>query len=1115
MSVWNSPCYAIEPLRNATNNLPLTDSFAFPEELAGIADFTFGDCGIRHKERAGKRAADYFRENPEAWSEFFHAGVKNLRGSEAIQFRNTLDQANTKYAGIRAVYWVFKKFATKEWEVEPKLDVKEARTFVKKAFNISASAARINQQVWEEHGNWYDEPRSKAFDHWEAESIADAVRFLWTIRSGSKNRSIIKKRESISRSLFGQRFRKIKCDRTLPTVTKFEGHVVSLPGRKAFNPVEARACYSRVRKMIDKKQAVSTIDADRACILPYVEYPSAHSRLVIFMFRGGYIYYDTYDRVSAFILSKDHDRIVQMLQGNAKLMKYYSKYAQTDRQLSEVMARKYSEILSLTINAIDVDDEAKCNKLCRAFDVCQFLLLARLADDVNDAAIRCQEEKIRVEGLESVVDIRRFMRIVDDEELGVKESLELAKFNKIFPCPDFCIYSVVDSIEKKAVNGHTASDKTYLGSVDGSAIYAEQNEFRMYCMRNRLINYFDVHKYMPGKIRNRDSPEFPSHLSDYPNVAISSIRVEDMEFIDLKGAFLYRHYDGAEHELVKDKVIAPTARVKGSKVLSDYSNIERNQVLKFLFSKRFIDQKTVCEMAVSGELFSRYHQWILLALKAEAKKPGSRAFSMATDEVRRLLSEAEMNVATYVRHQRGSSQGKSEQELSERLANLSATPDPTTEDYPVMLSFDLEGFSPMQDPVFKERAMSTWSEVFDEPSFDATARIFTDTTLEFHKFDVTDTFKMIGNDLEGFNGRMNTSAHIDLMGYAVYKLKKLRLTRGAASLEVLIDDGALRIEFPFSNSDSHVENAIKVIDKVYKFAGQKISWDKTFVSRVLMQYLNRVYYDGIEVTPGAKAFMRIGKKQEVAIPTLIDELMAHGSAARGAIQSGSDHFLAYHEYIVEIYKSLKRWGYKPHHESHHDRMSFALHIPVGLGGFGISNLHGLSTNEGFNSMQAGIASMKMICHRFPGYAQMANLYLNAGLRDMSEDAVLRNPTAWRTKLRCLNLRRFENSAKAKVMKTSANALIKSANRGDFDSVDDAIVGYIAGTRSLSEIKRKLLFDMSSGSLIDSIVGKLQSSTTAASLLGKRRCMVILIANKSEARQLIKETMMGKLVYRER
>jgi hypothetical protein len=1107
MSVWSSPCYGIEPLRNAANCMPRSSLDVFPEELAGIADFDFGDCAERHPERAGRNAAAFYRENPSEWKKFFLAGRANLQGTEAVLFSNTLRRANVKLGGIRAVYWAFAKFRNGDWEASKKL---EAEALVKASstiFNLGAAPSRIHQPTWDAYKAFVEEGATNEGGWAKAEEIADGVRYLWTLKSSSKQRKIKDKAKTMYAKLLNTRFRNIK--------TREDAEDECAIKRGKFTVKDHKAELKLIDKKIKAGETLSRAETNKVAILPYKAVPYATSKLVVFSYKGGLILYDAVECRGALITQKDYDRLVQMLQSDAKLKMYYSKYDEFNPSLSRIMISKYEEIMGMVTKRMRYMSADDANKLCRVFDVCQFLFLANMAADVSTEAIECQTNKLIDEKLVDLVDVERYMAIIDDDALGIKESLELAKFCKIFPCPDFCIYSVVDGVANKSKKAHKASEHEILHSSLGTTTTVTDQEFHLYCMRNRAITFHAVHGFLPGTLKDVSGETIPDNMLSYPNVSISSIKPSDMAFVDMRGAFDYRHYAGCEIELVKDKVVTPTMLHSDAngREPKDYPKNEKNQVLKYLFDEKFMPQEEVAAKAVDGTLFTQYDQMITLALKPEAKKPGSRPFSMATDELRRLLSEAEANVATYVTRQKGSSQGKSTMDLDERMAILAATPEYNSRTSTYMMSFDLEGFSPMQDPRFKERAMRSWSECFDTPEFDATLRIFSETTLLFDKFGLSDTFKMVGNDLEGFHGRLNTAAHIDLMGYAVFKLKELGLSEGAAGLEVLIDDGLLRIAIKKSEDHAYLREAVEIIDIIYKFSGQKISWDKTFVSQSMCQYLNRVYYDGIEVTPGAKAFLRIGKNQECAIPTIADEMMAHAATTRGAIQSGAHHMLAYYAYCVEQYKTLKRWGLKHEDDSALSMISFALFVPIGLGGFGMSTLFGLSTNESLSALQSGIAAMKLIVRRFPGYAHFANTILNAGVRPMTAEGILRNPMAIRTNLRCLNVRRFANVAKAFILRNSTNALIIEANRGTFDGLDEAIMMTISADSDISEVKRKYLWDMTISSYLDTVVGKLQSSSTASALIGAKRAIVIYAANRGEARMLINEMATGNLSVR--
>lgn len=1119
MSVWSDPCYSIEALRNTVNNLPISTNREIPAYLEDVANFKFGNCSRRHADRAGARAYDYYRANPDAWYEFCNAGVKRGTHVDRLFFQNTIQQAKVKYSGIRAVYWAFDKCFRNNWKCKDTYSREFAGNYVWETCKLQASTSRNKQEPWEDAIKWYAEDANEEGGWLREDSKADSFRYLWRIRRSAKNRGLAKKRQVIIEKAIKAKVVEIKRRNT----TNSKAKVINQRRAEAqgFDKELAVSMFKAVSNAVKNKEPVLQCNLDLISTIPFVEYPTKGGRLVVFPFTGGFIMYDKVLKEGCLMYQKDYDRFVQMLQSHSQLVLYYSKYSFEDKALSAKMHSKYIDIMGTFLDDFDFSDEERCNRVCRAYDVAQFVVLANMSRDINDVAYNAQIAKLNSENLNGVVNISRAIHIMDDESLGVKEVLELAKFNKMFPCPDFCIYSVVDNLEVKRDNPHPSSDSVTIRASTNKEYIASRAEWRKYMLRNRLVNYHAVHGIFPGRLRTsseladylgveeEDVPRTPTHIMNYPSLAANSITVEDVQFVNAKGSFDYRRYNDCEDELVKDKTIAPTTYPGDERLPSDFAMKERNQVLKYLFSSDFKSQKEVNAMYADKSIRTKHKNWILLALKPEAKKPDSRAYSMATDEDRRQLSEFEANVAQWVAYQRGSSQAKSDKDLSERLATLADIDElkPGMEQF--MMSFDIEGFSPMQARSFKTDGFSSWDHIFDLEDVSNMMSIFNDTELRFCKFGLNDKMDMNGNDLEGFVGRMNTATHIDLMGYAVYVLRKLGIVKDPPALEVMIDDGLLKM----SVVRGKVNEAIDIIEMVYEMAGLKISWDKTFCSKVLCQYLNKVYYDGIEVTPGAKAFIRIGKQQDVAVPTIVDELEANASTARGAMQNGADHRLAYFSYVHSNFKSLCRWGMKEGSDDGTKRMAFMSYVPVGLGGFGTSNLYGLSTNESFNSMTAGISYMKMICNKFPVYITMANSLLNAGVRDMDAVGILRNPYSIRSRLRCLNTRRFANVAKAYILKNSVNTLISTVARGEFDGNDDDILATIENTTRLDEVTRSRLWKMTTMSFVEKVVAKLQTSRTAASVIGVRRCMSLAIVNKSECRTLIKEIMEDKLQMR--
>lgn len=1041
-------------------------------------------------------AHDLFSKDKAVWTKVRGTISKRKSGTpqERVCFRNTMEATNVRYSGLKAVYWAYAHLTSGEVVLDTNLDEKDFRKHAKVSWDLAGIATRANSAAW---NSAFEKFWPEAGARWfKAEAQADGAAKAWTTnrsasyrRLGKTNTCLVEKVSAV----YDVRL----IARTDAISEEEEEELMKVRNEVGYKAAAAMATDGRVRVATTTAKVVKSL-----ATVPHVQVAKGVRWFRQYRFNGGYIYYNARKREGAIFFKKDHDRLVQMLKSRAQLLKYYANYTNNQGGLNVVMEAKFLELEKLFLDRLDTKDPDFANWVCRAFDVTQFIYLASLANDLWDRAAQDQRDKVKKEGLDKYVDIDAVLKVVDDDSLGVKESLELLKFYKIFPCPDFCVFSAVNSFKEKSSKPNTASfqvDTVATEDTPSTAITTKE-EFWAYTMRSRAIVFHATHGYLPGKTLSTA----PGELAAYPNMSPNFLKVEHMEHIDFRGAFRYRRYDGCEDELVKDKATAPTKE--------EPSDVDRNQVLQYLFDPNFLSQREVNKVFESGNLHRFGASEILLRHKPESKKPGSRLFSMANDPSRRQCSELEANIAVYAKHMRGSSQGKSTMDLDASLSKISKCWDPMVEE--VLMSFDLAAFSPKQAPELKEFAYETWAYCFGEPDTLNTRKIFTDSTVKFDMFGLNDTWKLEGNDLEGFNARLNTVLHVEIMSYCVYKLKSLGVIGRSADLEVLIDDGLLKLTFPRKNFEVHWRYATEFIERVYQSFGLEISWDKTFVSQVMCQYLNRVYYDGAEVTPGAKAYMRIGKVAEVAIPTLADELESHAAATRGAIQSGSNHLTAYFAYIFEFWLSVFRWSKYSKTMWGSNDLIFRAFFPVGLSGFGMNSLFGLSTNEAFDSLVSGLGNCRMIVCAYPKLQPIIDHVLKAGVRPMNTEELLRSGTSLRTNLRCLNTRRFANVAKNIIMNRTTNPLLKVVVSLLSDTSVIPAVAALENVDVFHEVTRTRVWKIGPMPFMEKVVAKLQSSSTAMRVIGAKKVAGILILNRAEARRLIDEASRGIFVRRE-
>lgn len=852
-----------------------------------------------------------------------------------------------------------------------------------------------------------------------------------------------------------------------------------------------------------RRRYKSNKEGDRS--LPYTKVPGFGDRLEIYSFQLGYMIFDCRTEDCGIFFWKDHDRLVTTLNAVSNLHMYFALYDLDDTCNSKRMLMGFNEIMDTVVEAMRRSDSTSANKICRALDVANNMFVASLATDVNSRGYDDQKKKIDREELNKVIDVQAVMKLAKKYGQGVTEAFELLKVYKLLPCPDFCPYSVVKNLEEKFAKKNSFNMDFQVeiggGSWKGDTITSTLDEFRRYSKRNKILTFFNAHKRFPGKLR--DPVTAPLELLGYPSIRERNITVDNVDHIDIAGSFMYTKFDGVEYELVKDKTTAPAWKSFAN------SRIENNQVMQYLFDKRFLDQSDI-RHSFEVEKYS-WKKQMSIALKPEAKKPSSRAFFMAPDPPRRANSEMEHNVSVYVREKNGSSQGKSDMDMNRKLFHMT---NEEMEGYRLLLlSFDLASFSGSQDIKFKRFGLEGWAEVFGEPWIKNLEDLFTDYELKWDKFNINESMKLFGNDLEGFNGRLNTDIHLDVMGYAIYKLRQAQIVHFPANMECLIDDGLLGLQVPEDDFDELCAIILKVIEAVYNAAGLEISWDKTYASSVTCQYLNRVFCCGEEITGGAKAYLRIGKLNEAPIPTIRDHISAHEATARGAIKACADHRLVYHKYMWEVVNTIVKWTRIKEEELLTDELAVGLFTPVGLGGLGCVSSFQLSSNQTFDPFNQGVGNLIMLGRCEPRYAPYINARLNAKMRDMPCQQVLNAPTALRYAYRTLNLRRFANAAREVVIKKSVNPFVNQVAELLKTTTGSPIVDIFCQMQVVHDVTRECLAGMDPALVLDKILGKLQNSSTAAGILGWRTKIALDLVNRSEARTLIKELAKGKLVLR--
>lgn len=1030
MSVWDNPCYNVDPIRRAIRNLPAKDTDTFPPFLYGHVNFTTTKSTRTDPALSEKHLGDLFAGNPREWRRFRnkHRTLKPAKPDYA--FTSSVQALAPEYAGLKAVYWAFSNIWNKNWRFKDEYASTDLVSFYEKVWELAPYASRVNATHWNNAGKLIATELSGEWERLDQASIA--VNHIW----------VMDKSSSYKRHL---------------RVSRLKGETY-----------------------------------------PYIKPAGRFGRLEIIKFRGGYILHDVKSKKSGILYYKDHTRLVNMLSAVAKCTFYFNAYEIGNTELNNQVGSAFRWLMGKITDAMLRLSWDDCNYICRAMDVCQFLYLSILGSDLSDRSKNDQLDKIRKEDLDRIIGAEEIVAYFEGCGLGVKETLELLKVYRILPTSDHDIYGIIDNFADKndKVNPMDLNVSKKLSW--GADLNLSEDEFDRYQKRNMMMTFRSRHGRFPGAIIDYDHA--PSELLSYPNVQPDAITINNVHLIDITSSFQWKSFDGCEHELVKDKKTAAKSEDDESKFYG------QNQILQYLFDPSFQSQASIRDNYAKRQYPLR--RQIDVAIKAEAKKPKDkvRAFYMANDSDRRVLSEFEANVHEYVLHKAGSSVGKNEKEISERLYEICNWEEANFQ--PLLISFDIAAWSPKQNPKFKEKGLKLWADAFGKPHVNNLMDLFRNVDMVWNKFGVCGRYTLKGNDLEGFNGRMNTSMHIDVMGYAIRKCRDLGLVEHGGKFACFIDDGILNLQTKLGKQAEVVPRILEVIETVYWAFGLEISWDKTFVSEYFMQYLNKVYLDGQEITPGLKAFLRIGKLVDVPSPTIFTDMDNLASTVRGAIQAGTDHRIAYTMYLVEVFHIIKRWSRYDKAFKVTNTLLMMMWVPRTLGGLGLSSLFSLSTNETFSSFEAGLACMRFLSHQFTGIREFYNSVIQGEVDDMESLAVLRAPRSIRIREMMLKEDRLSRAAVAVVKAKAVNPFIRSVSELAKAGVSSVCADVIAQTDLIHDFTRERLWKIDPMNVIESIVGKLQTSSTAASLIGRKKMLAILIANRFECARFIMQFQRG-------
>jgi hypothetical protein len=799
----------------------------------------------------------------------------------------------------------------------------------------------------------------------------------------------------------------------------------------------------------------------------------------LIVLRGSGIY-----KQRGIILTRKHlDMLIGSMLRIANLLDYTAREYAHDSKMTECLKR----MLDLTITTAFNCKQANVDKVVQALHKARSYVQMRMFETEMETAILEASLEFEKKGLQNVLNLGEYMKCFIQLPKG--RWLDLLHVYKWMPPPDFdATYAFTELYEHHMTPRKSALDP-------GAS--REMKELWTSIVRERKLNIATAYQRM-----NNCWPELLALDEGFPTE-------EALDEWEPFGLFPYYTYGRDVTAQIKDKA---TVLARIDKEISTKANDhDKNFLLWFLKNKGQIDTTEIAKQALRGTLAE--DNYVRVAYKGEAHKPGSRLFFMAPPKQRLILGEMEGNISRIASEYPASLQGVDALSRSIKLEKLfslerSSFAVETEEQYTgYIVTFDLSKFSPKFNPAVLQDLHAFWARVFRYDPIEAYSKFGARSVILHTTNGLVMKYKNAGADLEGFRGRMMTLFHADLIAAACRCAKDRGYIVGKSHSAVFIDDGAVKIAASGTGRVAR-RNALRFLEtmqKVYEAAGQENHPNKTIVSAIGGELLAEQYLYGQRIKCAIKAGMRLFPSYELPATAITEEFDAIFSTAQGSIKDGADWVCAYRRLADAYMKAIYRWGRKEFAILSEVRFAFKMVTPKSMGGFGFPTLQALTTTTAYDMTVEGLGILSAAAKMYAVYEEEVRIILGRSVVVRQPIQIFRDPGRVRLVGDILVEGRLSNAIIKKLSEhegpwTSFIGLAKDAELlGHADTVARDLLD--RDTVSLPLMKRA--WDCIPLSYIEGLVLKFQRAASVQALLTTKEINTIRRANQRDVATLLK------------
>jgi hypothetical protein len=617
-------------------------------------------------------------------------------------------------------------------------------------------------------------------------------------------------------------------------------------------------------------------------------------------------------------------------------------------------------------------------------------------------------------------------------------------------------------------------------------------------MRYLYIRIFQTaHKYAPGKIK--DGVEDKEWHEKYEVNGVPSNDWRESVDVDLSNTMPISDLDFDSYLELADSSCAPSDPEAYDSMYKYVSapSYEKRKLLYFLQHPDLPDVAQAHELmkdygkamapgTIEAQSFDLpFAQDISTGMRFEKQKSASRPFYQLCAPLGCLVSNLESCVRSFLRIVPQSLLSMTLKDRGEAGIKINEFKVDLTER--ALISDDKAGYSKAMDPESTSMTSDFFAEVTGDDSFKSVTNILLTNELYYRVHGRLVHYPSNGTDREGLRGSQNTWLEVVIHGYHTRIMREKQMCADKTMFIGFIDDALRRYEKPIERGTTDVERVRAIVDDLQeklRVVGRVLSWDKAYISETLSTILGEVFYAGLPMANGSKAFVSFAEVEEKLVEDIGSMEGNYSSKAIGAMVAGAPLASCYYSYVHNTMKQHHRFGVRIGVELSVEEYAVWCLTPIAFGGAGMRGVIELSCTETGSRTTAGVGNLIRLVAEEPLLTERVSNLFEGPFEKVSNLDFLRDPSQVhvsgpRVRTQRVNqfvregLRGFATSAKMvelfKEEKASANRLELFAEQmRNFAKID------------VQEVKS--YYAASAQCQLDSLVTKICSSDTVKSLL---------------------------------